>query len=204
MQRHPMTPAQQFEDERYWSSLGHFVEMFAFVELQLLAVLTRFTGVSKDVARAIFSGVHVETAISFLRRTQAIAWTNLDIEELGEALAQLKLITSKRNDIIHFGSSFNEDGSRLVTTKAKALFPEDVRETRISSRVINAMLTDLSFIALELAAWQHLPIKQLESKPPAEGAVPKKLRTWHYRPDVQSRGHQSQEQNPRGKSERRK
>jgi hypothetical protein len=204
MEKHPITPTPKFEDERYWSSLGHFVEMFAFVELQLFLVLTRFTSVSNDVARAIFSGVHIETAIGLLRRTLSVAWGNLDAEEFGEALAQLKLITGKRNDIIHFGSSTVEDGTRLVTTKAKALFPADVRETRVSSRAIDAMLMDLSSIALELVAWQHLPLKQLESKRPAGGSVPKKPRTWHYKPDAPSRDRQPREQNPRGRGEPRK
>jgi hypothetical protein len=199
MPRRSSIQDQQAEDKEYWATLGQFIEIFSFLELQLFKILMRFTGVSHGVAKAIFSGTHIEIAIGLLRRTMNISWKQLEIDELFALLAQLKTIAGTRNDMIHFGSSFDRDGGRIISTAAKSLFPEDARVTRLSSQTIDAMFADLAVIMLELSAWQMSPLKDLERENPNCIYRAKEQRAWNYKPDAPSQNRQSRGQNPTGK-----
>jgi hypothetical protein len=118
-----------------------------------------------------------------------IEWTNLETEKLFEILAQLKIITNVRNDIIHFGSSFDETGTRVITNKEKALFPKDIRKIRIGRNIPDSILADLTAIMLELHAWQMFPIKDLERNNPNGIYASREPRTWNYKPDAPPPNH---------------
>lgn len=151
---------KQLRDPEYLQALGGFVETFALVEAAIFWSLRFYTNMPIAMMRAVLSGVRIQDGISFVRRVHAAAKPPLPIRaELDAALVQLKLITDKRNDIIHFGSHASADGARTVSNEDRALTPEALRKYRVSADMLVGMTQDLrDILGVVLTDAVHSPM----------------------------------------------
>jgi hypothetical protein len=60
-----------FPDPSYWLALGKFIEGFAYVEDILFSYFYMHAGIPLNVAKATFSGLHVDQLIAQTRRLMA-------------------------------------------------------------------------------------------------------------------------------------
>ena len=157
----------------YYEALGRFVHVFAKVEMAMAFTLWRYAKTQRKIARAIFSGVRVESAMSLIKRLTEVADISAnDRQELEYVFTQLGIINRARNDLIHYGA----EGSN-VTNRLKALTDEPIRSFPISPTILDDMSADLNKIIFHLhrnhmgrhtllpnrtletlrAAWQYIP-----------------------------------------------
>jgi hypothetical protein len=172
-------------DPSYWRVLGNFVEAFADLEMMMFLSLRFYARLDSDIARALFSGTRVDTAIQYIRRIWEVRpiapGRKADMENM---FGQIKLISDLRNKIIHYGTFVTSDKGRITSTVARALTPDRVEEHRATKKDLAAMIDDLRLINAALM-WDLLP-------PPA-GTVetltqqtPILLQPWRHKPEPQA------------------
>jgi hypothetical protein len=92
-------------DPTYWQALGEFIEAFSGAEIMLLQYLTSCAKLRHDVARALLSGFHVDQMISFVRRVWQVIPPDAGVaEKLAGVLEQFKIISDRRNSMVHYVS----------------------------------------------------------------------------------------------------
>jgi hypothetical protein len=91
------------QEPAYFEALGRLVNEFAAVESALLFALKTYAKVSWPVARAIFSGARVETAMDFVKRIcDACDPGEERRKELDDVFKQLRAINEMRNSLLHY------------------------------------------------------------------------------------------------------
>lgn len=157
--------------------LGIFIMEFASTESFLLAALTDTAAVSHDTARAVFSGVKIDTAKSMINRLRAVKGLPED-PILKRAFEQLTVITAVRNDLVHYGPKFTF-GQEIFATNEFIAMPGRKRSAAISATALRAMCNDLSIIKCAIAL-VLLPVAD-EIKQNA-GLHENAQRAWRYIP----------------------
>ncbi len=128
----PISPPTQ-EMREYWEALGQFIHYFAQVEAFLVHVLIIKSGVTIPIGRAIFSGARIDTLRDFINRIHSVTKRDPNmVEDFKNISDELGNITRVRNDIVHYGTKFDEGDQFLVTNQHIALTEERVRETPVS------------------------------------------------------------------------
>jgi hypothetical protein len=145
-----LTEAGAIAQREYFLELGRFVSMFALVETIVFFTLRRYTGVNKTVAKAVFSGVQIETAMSFIKRTMDGKRKSPElIKDITFVFDQLGVIKGARNSILHYGAHAVENNVGYVTnivthpTKRATVFP-------ISPKILSHMTHDCRKIVSHL------------------------------------------------------
>jgi len=160
----------------YYDALGCFIHHFAQTESLLLAGLRQQAGVDEDTARAIFSGTRVDNAKSFINRLREIRKLP-DSPTLKRAFAQLTIITTMRNDIVHYGAEFKAGFEPRVSTRAVAM-PGNEREHIVTPDTLDQMTADLGIINNALSAVLFdAPSEEVRLAWEQAARQP-----WHYRP----------------------
>jgi hypothetical protein len=135
----------------YRLALGHFVERFAMAEMVVTLVLWRYAKTTKQISRAVFSGVNLDAAMSTIKRiaeaTNAPDKTQNDLEWL---FNQLSAIRKARNDILHYGAINVAEGHASVTNALKALNIGRIEYFPISPTILQQMTDDLRKIVIRL------------------------------------------------------
>lgn len=144
------------EEAAYFQALGLFVHRFSGVEAYLQKLLATLVGVSPDTAKAIFSGVRVDNAASYIKRLFVARNETID-PQLERALTQLGHINGLRNHIIHYGATFKGGLPAMVSNARVAHAPSSLYEFPISSRILDDLNTDLETIILILFAMLSKP-----------------------------------------------
>ncbi len=137
----------------YMFALGNFISMFSALEAKLQAALWKFAGVSPPGAQAVFSGVRVNGAMQFINRlADAQNWDKARKDELQFMFAQLGIINRLRNDLLHYGASWQEleDETFVITNKPFVHVPERIQETRITPEILKDAAFDTAQILLRL------------------------------------------------------
>lgn len=129
----------------YFTGLGRFIHAFAYAEGSLQEALCREAGVSPAAGVALFSSVRVDQAKDMINRL-ADASGRERSPILARAFAQLTEIARARNDIVHFGATFQSDGIQVSNEKA-AHIPERLRVRPLSPAIMNALAEDVSRIS---------------------------------------------------------
>jgi hypothetical protein len=103
------------------------------------------------MARALLSGVQTDAAKSFINRVRAAQGEKEDTA-LTRMFAQITLISSRRNDLLHFRTNYTPDANNnfLVDNSFHAHIPESRRSFPISSDLLEKMSEDLSAITAGL------------------------------------------------------
>lgn len=141
-------------EEAYFTALGRFVDRFARAELYTRFALWHYAKTKPDIARAVFSGVHVDTAITHIRRVlDAQRIPESARHGIGDILAQLKMISGVRNDLLHTGAESIAEGEGFVTNILIA--HNELKTFPISPLILDAMSADLRKITMHLICY-HL------------------------------------------------
>lgn len=145
-------------DKAYWQALGEFIEQFAAIESGMFFLLALYAGVDHLRAAALFSGTRVDAAIKLIRRiiaTQAGQYKPHEVlrhQELELLFAQIIVINSARNDVIHYTSINTENFGRVVSNWTRAHIPGNVSVRPMSKDILVAMTADLRTIAMHFFA----------------------------------------------------
>lgn len=165
----------------YFNALGRFVDKFAVVESFMAYSLWHYANTKKEIARAVFSGVKVNEAMSLMKRLMDAR--NIDSakrEDLEFAFQQLSIITGARNDLLHFGAVDVPSGAILVTNVLRAHLPERVTAFPVSKEILDNMTVDLEKILIHLRQ-HHMGLRPIKRK-----AVQEILQLpWLYKHEVQ-------------------
>lgn len=182
----------------YHTALGRFMSKFSETEATMQEVLWRFAGVQSPTAQAIFSGVRIDAATNHITRiANAQNWSKTRKAEWKKITDQLSHIKKLRNDIAHYGATWQGKDSWLVTNKLFAHTPENVTTVMVSPSKLDDASADLDKMEHHLIdfAWgEYLP-------PESREAFSEALkRAWRYKPPPQA----GRAQKPQSKSRRRR
>ncbi len=187
----PLTPSgpNSFEYiQRYWQALGQFIDQFAAIEAAMQTALWHYANVPAPVAKAVFSGVRINTTMDFIRRLFEVS--NIDESIKADAVyvfSQLSAINKARNDIVHFGAKFAgvEGSQAIVTNEALALTEERQKTIPISPEILVDMTADLRKIEVHLFD-KHIKTERSESVRHPGVAVLLNA-SWRYKPAPQEK-----------------
>ena len=135
--------------DRYYYELGLFVQHFSKIETLLQYALWFYSDTSEQTARAVFSGVRVEQAVSFIKRLHR----SKDIEMhplLSASLDQIGVINAARNLIVHYGARFEDDLPKYVTNARSVLKVTEALKYPISSHILSGLTRDLVHIQFSI------------------------------------------------------
>jgi hypothetical protein len=179
--------------DHYFLALGRFIDKFAQAEKELLWVMRILCGVTDDLARAVFSGTRTDAATKYIIRILTIKPLNPTIDQAIKRDAQyiftqLGHINAARNSIVHYGTEFNESENYITTNRTAALTADRIRETPISTKIIEDMIFDLEKITWHLRRIAFQYISEIpDFLPPAwEGSATFLRAPWRYKPPPQS------------------
>jgi hypothetical protein len=168
----------------YHLALGRFVDTYAHTELLTHLVLRRQTKTSSDAARAVFSGVRTNEALGYFRRLADVGV--ISAEEwslLSPVVDQLRLITGRRNDLLHHAADCVASGKGIVSNDALALTVDRVQSFPISSEILDEMTRDLQKINAHFLL-RHMGRPSLRGKHPELQKV--LTASWRYTPPEKS------------------
>jgi hypothetical protein len=140
------------EEDRYLLALGRFISAFSQAEGAVQLAFWELAGVSSPIAQAVFSGVRVDAASSFIARIAAAKrWKAERTDKFQCTLLHLSEINRLRNDILHYGTSRRlAKDEWLVTNKTFAHIPKKVRNLRVSPALLDAATADLRIITMQI------------------------------------------------------
>jgi hypothetical protein len=125
------------KDPAYWQALGQFIEAFASTETVLFTYMTLCAQVRPDSARALLSGIHGDPMIDLVKRVWKGIPPDVDIlEKLSGALEQFKMISDRRNSMVHYVSFVTGDKGRVSSNITRASTNRRLREHRISPEIV--------------------------------------------------------------------
>jgi hypothetical protein len=188
------------EVDKYLCAVGRFVTTFAIVEKAVYDTLRHFVGVSPTIAACLFSGTRVKAAMDYLTRiSEATNWSEGKIALLNHIKLQLGEITELRNDLLHYGPTGGSLDTLIITNAHVAHLESRIRETKISSQILDDAVFDLWAMAILLLHelegkidWSGLPedMREAMEKAAKLGVISGAFATlpWHYKPERQ--GHQ--------------
>jgi hypothetical protein len=106
---------------------------------------------------------------------------------IDKCLSQLALINGVRNDLVHFGATFDGRAIGKISTARMAHIPERIREIEISPDILFAMSFDISKIILVLSVTSHADDELGDQHDHYREAVESvMLRAWRYTPSSQA------------------
>ena len=188
-----LVKALKASDRDYLLALGEFIDQFARTEAMLHYVLRHFAKTSQNIGNAVFSGVRVDAAVSFIRRIA-------EVEDPGETarkqidflFTHLAEINNLRNDIVHYGSEIRGGGRRVTTNRIMALTADRIRERAVSPEILRDAASDLNKINIHLSAHLliHMPNQIMEGFRPILDA------SWRYKPHAQGSNHRKSRDKP--------
>lgn len=137
-----MAASPEEEMGAYYSALGEFVHYFAYIEGRMQHLLWIEAGTPPEVARAVFSGVSMDTAIDNIRRLYESRRVDMPAALKG-ALDQLKLIYTARNLIVHYGAQFLFVGGTPFASKERTAHKIQVSALTVDAVIVRNMIADL-------------------------------------------------------------
>lgn len=138
----------------YCLALGHFVHVFAKLEMALQIVLWAESGLDPLRGRALFSGVKVDQAVSLIRRLHEAQGRQLS-PFYNYVLPQVSAINAERNRILHYGAHAQDDGTLVVSNQRAAHIPERNVSTVVSTETLSCMRDDVVTIVQVLTHIRH-------------------------------------------------
>lgn len=172
--------------DKYHISLGQFVTAFSQVEATLLRTVWVLARLEAPYAQAILSGVHIDGAISYVRRiAEAEEWDVDKWRDWKRVFDQLAAINRLRNDLLHFGAAMVGD-VWVVSNVSVAHRPQKVREIYITPKILDAATRDLGTITLLLTIFGGERVGTVYGMKPH--ALERLRRApWRYRPQQPGR-----------------
>jgi hypothetical protein len=130
--------------DKYYLSLGKFVDRFASAEDSLFVSLQITMKLDSKVGAAVFSGTRVKGAMAFIKRIHEARGSEVS-QRLAAAFAQLSAILALRDDILHYGVRGESDQLR-ITNAIRAHAERSVKDVPVSVEMLDNMSEDLNTI----------------------------------------------------------
>jgi hypothetical protein len=180
----PLRDIEIEEDKEYWQALGVFIEDFASIESLVFTYLFVCSRTPLPMARALFSGVHIEQGVSFIKRAwQVLPPSDSVKQDLEKVFDHLGEINAVRNSLVHHGSYLTETKERVTSDISRALTVDRIREHRISGEDLIQMSRDLLKIGTHIIVAVTMSDASLEER---AKRAPVLKTAWHYkRPSTQ-------------------
>ncbi len=175
-----------------YESVGKLVVYFSVIETSLFTFLGSLWHVPLPVAKALYSDLRVDAAISTARRLVAARqqefgenWIEKEIERwMDYTFTQLATINGIRNHIVHHGVMGMRDiENPVVTNRMRARAEFHVKEISISRQEVDAMQEDLGGIVIILAVIGTVPLRPQMAIEAFEQL--KKVPPWKYKSPLQ-------------------
>jgi len=130
--------------QKYWATLGQFIHTFSIAEHKLLLVLRKEARIKDKIAGIVFSGTRGEQASKWIRAIREIYRPRRLQTYFKRALDQFGVISTVRNNVIHWGARYDRaEKYLLVSNKKFTPAPHKLKEFPISVEILNAMIRDL-------------------------------------------------------------
>lgn len=172
-----MTSPSKHRD--YFAALGEFVHEFASIEQTLTLTLWIRSGVSVDVARALFSGVKSDEMRQLIKRLlEAKQVAPETTKDFVEVLDRIGVISTFRNSLLHHPTQFRP-GQMVSSNFLKALGQARLKEFPVSVDILQDLIHDLR------KAGAHLARRMLDDAPDEvrrRFSDPLLDEAWRYRP----------------------
>jgi hypothetical protein len=141
--------------------------------------LEYYSGVSPEIAKALFSGVRTEAAANYILRILEVKKSLVaDQDSLQAIFTQMGHINRLRNDIVHYGAKFKGEFP-TVSNKRSALTRDRVRETLVPASLLDAAIQDLETINARI--WLTIGKKLPSATLYQEYYGPDAQRQWRYK-----------------------
>lgn len=127
----------------YWAALGRFIHEFSAVENTLRALVLYHAGVEDKIGRAVFHGLRVDNAKDTVNRILEAKGDHAAKARLEDPFAQLGVIASMRNNIVHWGAELADEAGLRVSNRRLAITPDRVRSYTVSAEHLGQMQQDL-------------------------------------------------------------
>lgn len=174
------------EHYRYWKALGRFIHFYAITERETFTLFVDKAGLTREMAKALFSGLRVRDAMNLLRRVAETRGEEVP-DYVERAMTQLTHITSARDNIVHHGATLH-DGAFVVTNKHKTI-PRAVYEAEFPPTVIDQMTADLETVGASFYVWLCGPSGRGWDSSGVDWQV-RAHAPWQYTPPPQENGRQ--------------
>lgn len=166
----------------YWPELGRFIHNFSGVERILFYLVVKLSDASDEVGKAAFSGLRVDGAKDTINRILEAKGDETTMAALAPTFAQIGVIATVRNSIVHWGAESTSDG--LLSHNFRiASAPSRRRSYAVSPTIMKTLTSDLETIQSRLVhvlypdaftpeaadrvhawPWRYKPPQQSQSK----------------------------------------
>lgn len=172
------TPEYQAAHQEWCLALGAFLYQFAAAEHHLRVLLIRYAGVTEAIGRALFHSDRVADMKDAVNRILDATGRAAEKAALEPVFAHMTVISTVRNNIVHWGGHQLESGDYIVSNLHMAPI-ERGKGHRVSATDIRAMSEDLSDIsaALLIARERARPLGKLKFLRPYNLPA-----AWRYKP----------------------
>ena len=168
----------------YYEALGRFVVDFTEIEGALQRALWHLSNVKSPVAQAIYSGVRADDACNKITRIgEAENWSDERRAAWKVIADRLGILRTLRNDLLHYGTDWQLDGTWVTTNRQYVHAPRKVTTTPITPAILGEATSDLQKLGLHLF---HFLYHEAMSPEGVKNLEPTLHRAWRYRPPPRS------------------
>lgn len=127
----------------YHTALGSFIYQYSSLETVVNALLISAYGVSHEVGQALFSGIRINQAKSFIDRILDATKRAGFKDRLKPYFDQINLITSMRDEILHYGAQYDHLLDEFILSNQRAAHVETrLRRFRVTATMLDDMAHD--------------------------------------------------------------
>ncbi|MEM6781425.1 MAG: hypothetical protein AAF569_06135 [Pseudomonadota bacterium] len=145
----------------YYEALGEFIHAFSYAEISVQDAMTSILDIPYRTSLPLLRGMGLKQKIDSIR--SFYKEYQLDIDPLlDETLSQLVHILNFRNDLLHSGALWNEDGSMFVDNLNKTTNPKKYKETPVSVELLRTISRDLEKIMTRLEIYTYVKLTNTE------------------------------------------
>ena len=127
----------------FYISLGRFLHQYSLLETAMLTVLIGVSGVTQSVGKSIYSELQIKTAISYINRILD-ATGRADLKQnLKPYFDQINLINSMRDEILHYGATYNFSKNALIVSNERVAHTQDkLRRIEVNPQLLDDLRHD--------------------------------------------------------------
>src|SRR4051794_21166355 len=109
----------------FYISLGRFLHQYSLLETAMLSVLIGVSGVTQSIGKSIYSGTRITTAKSYVNRILDATGRAALKEQLKPYFDQISLINSMRDEILHYGATYDFSKNALIVSNERVAHTPD-------------------------------------------------------------------------------
>jgi hypothetical protein len=127
----------------FYISLGRFLHQYSLLETAMLTVLIGVSGVTLSVGKSIYSGTRIGTAKSYINRILDATDRAALKEQLRPYFDQIGLINSMRDEVLHYGATYDFSKNALIVSNERvAHTPDKLRRIEVNPQLLDDLRHD--------------------------------------------------------------